>query len=178
MIVFTITLCDYKQLSYWARVVLVLTAITFIYVIGETSFRFYFLDMPEIKKDLTKQALAANVTKHVANSTKLNHAAVQAKVATSGEDQWLMSNGIYLFMPLWPNVINFASQVTGVYEGIPMVPPLYANARSKKNFNSIMRNVTLAVSGLTLALAPLSLITYGNELKDIVLLNLEFGALP
>ena len=52
VVVFLITLCDYKQLSYWARIVIIMTAIVFIYVMGETLFRFYFLNVPEIKKDL------------------------------------------------------------------------------------------------------------------------------
>ena len=31
---------------------------------------------------------------------------------------------------------------------------------------------------LSFALAPLSVLTYGNELKDVVLLNLQYGILP
>ena len=116
---------------------------------------------------------------HLTNSTRLHNATKHvAPPVDDVEDPYLISNGVYMFMPLWPNVINFGAQVTGIYEGIPLVPPLYANARSKKNFNTIMRDVTIGVAVLTFFLAPLAVITYGNTLKDIVLLNLDYGILP
>ena len=41
---------------------------------------------------------------------------------------------IPIFMPFIPNFMDYFSQASGVYEGIPMLPALYSNARNPANF--------------------------------------------
>ena len=71
--------------------------------------------------------------------------------------------------------MDFLSQSNGVYEGIPLLPSLYSNARHKRNFQGIVRNVMLVLFIFMLFFTPLCVAAYGSSLRDIVLLNLDYG---
>ena len=87
------------------------------------------------------------------------------------KEQWQVP----LLMPFFPQFFDFFSQCTGIYEGIPLIPPLYSNSRNHKYFDYNMKIVTALVAIYAILIAPISVVTYGPTLREVVLLNLEFG---
>ena len=77
--------------------------------------------------------------------------------------------------PFYPNFMDFFINSNTIYEGIPLLPSLYANARRHKNFGSIMTGLLTANCAYIVILAPLAVITYGDSLREMVLLNLHYG---
>ena len=74
-----------------------------------------------------------------------------------------------------PDFLNIFAQASGAYEGIPLVPPLYSNARNKKNFSYTM-TICIGTLGLWIMVyAPLAVYVYGDKVREIILLNLEYG---
>lgn len=84
-------------------------------------------------------------------------------------------DNIPLARPFFPYFMENLSQATGLYEGIPMLPKLYSNARYKKNFSRIQSNVIVLIFVFVMLFSPLCVAAYGSNLRDIVLLNLDYG---
>ena len=82
---------------------------------------------------------------------------------------------IPLWRPFFPNFMDFFAQATGIYEGIPLLPSLYSNARHRRHFHKVQRLVVASLCGFILLFSPLCVAAYGNSLRDIVLLNLDYG---
>lgn len=71
--------------------------------------------------------------------------------------------------------MDYFAQATGVYEGIPLLPALYANSRHRKNFPKVQRLVMTILCVFMLLFSPLCVAAYGKGLRDIVLMNLDYG---
>lgn len=82
-------------------------------------------------------------------------------------------------LPLWgpfvPNFMDYFSQAAGTYEGIPLIPPLYASTMKKKNFMNIQFLILIIIGTFLVLFSPLCILAYGHSLREIVLLNLDFG---
>lgn len=81
-----------------------------------------------------------------------------------------------IFRPFFTNFMDYFSQASGVYEGIPLLPALYSNAKNKKSFQRTVIKVLLMISTFIVFFAPLCMLAYGKELRNVVLLNLPYGA--
>ena len=71
--------------------------------------------------------------------------------------------------------MDYFTQAMGLYEGIPLIPYLYSNSRSKKNFGKIQALTNTIIWIFILGFAPLCILAWRSNLREIVLLNLEFG---
>jgi hypothetical protein len=67
------------------------------------------------------------------------------------------------------------AQVSGSYEGIPLLPPLYSNARNKKNFSLVTSFCIVLLGSWIIFYAPLAVSVFGHNVREVVLLNLEYG---
>ena len=76
-----------------------------------------------------------------------------------------------------PDFLNMFAQANGSYEGIPLVSPLFSNARNKKNVSKIITFSTVLLGAWLMFYAPLAVGVYGENVREIVLLNLEYGDL-
>lgn len=82
---------------------------------------------------------------------------------------------IPVFKPFIPNFMDYMSQATGLYEGIPLLPSLYSNAKNQAHFSCIVTTVMVSISIFVMLFAPLCVIAYGKNLREVVLLNLDYG---
>lgn len=82
---------------------------------------------------------------------------------------------IPIFMPFIPNFMNYFAQAPGLYEGIPMLPSLYANSRYPHNFQRNVSIVMTTIAVFVMFFAPICILAYGRDLRDVVLLNLPYG---
>lgn len=60
----------------------------------------------------------------------------------------------------------------GVYEGIPICPTMFSNARYKENVSFMVSLATGCVGLLIFIVAPLCKFAYGNKLEELVLFNI------
>ena len=74
-----------------------------------------------------------------------------------------------------PDFFNMFAQASGVYEGIPLLPPLYSNARNKKNFSRTVTFCIILEGSWLMFYAPLAVAVYGDKVREIILLNLDYG---
>ena len=122
---------------------------------------------------------AASVIKQVTNSSVALHANSTSKVNTGPSPSIVPSNYYGPTIPIWrpfiPNFMNYFSQASGVYEGIPMLPALYSNSQNKHNFIKVVMYVICIISCFLMLFCPLCILAYGTELRDMVLLNLPYG---
>jgi len=61
---------------------------------------------------------------------------------------------------------------TGVYEGIPLCPTLFSNARNRDKVKPMVTAAALCEFVLIVWLSPLCMRAYGNKLEEIVLFNI------
>jgi len=71
--------------------------------------------------------------------------------------------------------MDYFTQAIGLYEGIPLIPQLYSNAKSKKNFGKIQMVTNTIIWAFILFFAPLCILAWKGDLREIVLLNLDYG---
>lgn len=71
--------------------------------------------------------------------------------------------------------MDYFTQAIGLYEGIPLIPPLYSNAKSKKKFGMIQAVTNTIIWIFVLLFAPLCILAWRSNLREIVLLNLDYG---
>ena len=74
-----------------------------------------------------------------------------------------------------PDFLNVFAQASGAYEGIPLVPPLYSNARNKRNFSFTMTFCIVTLGLWIMIYSPLAVGVWGDKVREIILLNLEYG---
>jgi hypothetical protein len=91
-------------------------------------------------------------------------------------DGWLRTGtGIPVINSSLISFLTFFCQAGGLYEGTPLYPKLFSNAREKQTFQKIQTSVLIGVSLICICFAPLCVLAYGNNLRDTVLLNLDYG---
>ncbi len=73
------------------------------------------------------------------------------------------------------NFFSFFCSAEGLYEGTPLYPALFSNARDRISFQNIQFWILIGVNFTALIFSPLCVIAYGSNLRDFVLLNLEYG---
>ena len=56
-----------------------------------------------------------------------------------------------------------------------MLPALYSNARNPLNFQKNVMIVMTTICIFIILFAPLCMLAYGKDLRDVVLLNLPYG---
>ena len=78
--------------------------------------------------------------------------------------------------PFYPNFLDFFVTIPGLYEGIPIVPALYSNARRHRIVGCIMQVILGIIAVVTIIIAPFAVMAYGTNLKEIVLLNMDYGS--
>ena len=77
--------------------------------------------------------------------------------------------------PFFPNGLVVSASYLGIYEGTPFVPTLFSNARDQSRAGLMIVLAFISVGLMVLALAPLSLLAFGSDLQEVVLMNLGSG---
>ena len=138
--------------------------IVLFYVFFFTLISFYFYELEQDKmENLLKKPIV--VSSNMTHSIKVDNA---AKYDSN-------YNILPFYLPLWPNTIEFFSINSSAFEGIPLIPTLYCNARSHKNFSAIMNLCMSIVMFYICLVAPLYLLTFGPNVSELLLLDLDFG---
>lgn len=78
-------------------------------------------------------------------------------------------------LPFVPYFLQFFSISSGTYEGIPLLPSLFSNAKDQERVWFMVALVSATVGIFVVTLAPLSLLAYGRKIEEIVFLNLPPG---
>jgi predicted histidine transporter YuiF (NhaC family) len=77
--------------------------------------------------------------------------------------------------PFYPNFPSVFAQISGLYEGVILIPSLFSNSQNQLNVDSIIRSVIWTIGLTVMVLSPLGILTYGSHLQEIILMNLQFG---
>ena len=134
-----ISFMNYKQVSYVARVAMMLTVFVFVYCFLEAGVKIIILE----------------------NESKKSNMVEWASLLTVG--------------PLMPGFLNMLSQATGMFEGIPLLPSLYSNARNQKNVSRVVALNLVVVFIASITFSPLGILAYGSRLQEVILFNVEFA---
>jgi hypothetical protein len=119
-VTYCLACANYKQISYLARAGMVLTALVLGYVTLVIVFKCYYIYLYSRPTDLAI----------IQQSETLNHNSPNNKTQNFHKTPGAEDLHINWIMPFIPNFINQIVQVSGIYEGIPLVPPLFSNARN------------------------------------------------
>jgi len=115
---FLCLLKNYKQLSYIAKLAMVATVIALIAIVADSLVQ--ILVFLKIEYTAGDQSSQLNI-------------AYQSNAETSS---------IHFLMPLYPNFLDCFVKIQVSFEGAPMVPRLYTNAKNKHYF---VRNLNRAI---------------------------------
>ena len=89
-----------KQLSYFTRIMLVVTMVIWSYLLVYSSIKLYYNSEHKIDKNTV--VFTGNLFEHIDHYNK----------------------------PIWPGYILMCVQGSGLYEGVPLIPKLFVNARN------------------------------------------------
>jgi hypothetical protein len=101
------TKANYKQISYLSRLGMYMTMLVVVYVTFEVFTKVYFLKGARLEND-------ASLKKNSPSSTFMP----------------LPEEDIPVLKPIFSGFFGVLVQASGVYEGIPLLPPLFSNARN------------------------------------------------
>ena len=87
----------------------------------------------------------------------------------------LYDNVNVIALPFLPYFFQFFSIASGTYEGIPLLPALFSNAKDQERVWLMVALVSVTVGIFVITLAPLCLLAYGRKIEEIVFLNLPPG---
>lgn len=65
------------------------------------------------------------------------------------------------------------AQASGVYEGIFLVPSLFANARDKSSFKKNLKWVILTIFIYVFFFTPLAIFRFGHRVQEVIIMNLQ-----
>lgn len=75
--------------------------------------------------------------------------------------------------PMFPYFFVVLSMSSGAYEGVTILPNIYAHARHKEQANIMVSYAATTLMLILLLLTPICLLAYGDLIQEIVLLNLQ-----
>ena len=157
IITYVLAVANYKQIAYVAKAVMMITIMVIIYI---TFYVFYkFLMQQNLFKDTNSLHQLQSNTTHISDHTPSPESDLKIN--------WIL--------PFNPYFINEVTQSTGIYEGIPLIPALFSNARNQDSFESTIKSVIITYSVYVQLFSPLCVATFGHKLREIVLLNLQYG---
>lgn len=159
IITYVLAMANYKQISYLARAVMAITGVVMIYITLVVFYKSYiqYAFVQKIEKLQTSPSLHNSTNIHHVNTADINDLRIN----------WTL--------PFWPYFLNMVTQVTGIYEGIPLLPPLFSNARNQNSFETTVKYVLWTECAYVMIFSPICVLTFGYKLREIVFLNLEYG---
>mmetsp|Transcript_34640 Transcript_34640/g.52991 ORF Transcript_34640/g.52991 Transcript_34640/m.52991 type:complete len:141 (+) Transcript_34640:732-1154(+) len=136
-----------------------LTVFVYFYTCTEAAVKVYLLDTQIEEHTHRTPAKAA---------TSPGGGAARAEVVSLWEP-------LLMTVPFFPAFPVLFSQSCGMYEGIPMLPSLFSNARNQERVTLVVTSNILIILMASFLISPLGILAYGDKLQEIVLLNLEYG---
>jgi hypothetical protein len=85
------------------------------------------------------------------------------------------TNNINFLMPIYPFFLDCFCKIQISFEGSPIVPRLYTNAKNKHLFVSNLNRAVIFLGVIQFIFGTLCVYSYGNKLQEIILLNLTYG---
>ena len=82
-----------------------------------------------------------------------------------------------MFMPLYPNFLNYFCKAFGMIEGIAIMPQTLAQARHQNSFIPIVNYVQYSIGAFTFIFAVFCYLAYGSKTQEIILMNQNYGLL-
>lgn len=85
------------------------------------------------------------------------------------------TKNLNFLLPFYPYFLDCFCKIQISFEGAPLVPKLYTNAKNKHYFVRNLNKAVLYLGIIQAIMGVICVIAYGNKLQEIILMDLYYG---